>query len=144
MKDMSKKKRKKRTVPTDRGRVVVFGGEPKMSEVILELADPLIDGDVSNPKEVDFIVQLTIAAWNKAMFPSDRQAAMEKEIIDTLVPPDGDAEQVGTIIQALEIVDDRRKKLFPTLRRFVLDYDLRVSKGKVALNVVSESMSENR
>jgi hypothetical protein len=115
-----------------------------MSKVILELADPLLDGDVSNPKEVDFIVQLTIAAWNKSMFPVERQMAMEKEIIDTLVPSDGDAEQVGTIIQALEIVDDRRKKLFPNLRRFVLDYDLRVSEGTVALNVVSESMSEIR
>ena len=143
---MSKKKnnRKRRAVPAGRGRVVVFGGEPKMSEVILDLADPLLDGDVSNPKEVDFIVQLTIAAWNKAMFPADRQAAMEKDIIDTLVPPDGDAEQVGTIIQAMEIVDDRRKKLFPNLRRFVLDYDLRVSERRVALNVISESMSADR
>ncbi|MGI6414782.1 MAG: hypothetical protein ACOX1P_03865 [Thermoguttaceae bacterium] len=115
-----------------------------MSEVILDLADPLLDGDVSNPKEVDFIVQLTIAAWNKSMFPVERQAAMEKAIIDTLVPPDGDAEQVGTILQALEIVDDRRKKLFPNLRRFVRDYDLRVSGGRVELNVVSQSMSEDR
>ena len=138
------KKNKRRAVPAGRGRVVVFGGEPKMSEVILDLVDPLLDGDVSNPKEVDFIIQLTIAAWNKSMFPVERQAAMEKEIIDTLVPQDGDAEQVGTILQALEIVEDRRKKLFPNLRRFVLDYDLRVSEGRVALNVVSQSMSENQ
>ena len=115
-----------------------------MSEVILELADPLLDGDVSNAKEVDFIVQLTIAAWNKAMFSFDRQAAMEKEIIDTLVPPDGDAEHVGTIIQALDIVEERRKKLFPNLRRFVVDYDLQVSEGRVALNILSESMSADR
>ena len=143
---MSKKrnKSKKRTVPAGRGRVVVLGGDPKMSGIILELADPLLDGDVSNPKEVDFIVQLTIAAWNKAMFSSDRQAAMEKEIVDTLVPPDGDAEQVGTIIHAMEIVDDRRKRLFPNLRRFVVDYDLQVSEGRVALNVLSESMTSDR
>ncbi len=143
---MSKKKNKskRRTVPAGRDRVVVFGGKPKMSEVILDLADPLLDGDVSNPKEVDFIIQLTIAAWNKSMFPADRQAAMEKDIIDTLVPPDGKAENVGTVIQALNIVDDRRKKLFPDLRRFVLDYDLQVSGGKVALNVISESMSAER
>ncbi len=141
---MSKKKDKKRTVPAGRGRVLVLGSDPKMSEVILELADPLLDGDVSNAKEVDFIVQLTIAAWNKAMFSSDRQAAMERDIIDTLVPPNGDAEQVGTIIQALDIVEERRKKLFPNLRRFVVDYDLKVSEGRVALNVLSESMSADR
>jgi len=132
-----KKKRKKRTVPRGRGRVFVLGGEPKMSEVILELADPLVDGDVSNANEVDFIVQLTITAWNKAMFSADRQDALEKEIVDTLVPPDGDAELVGAVIEALEIVDERRKKLFPNLRRIVVDYDLQVSEGTVALNVVS-------
>ena len=43
---MSKKKSKKRTAPAGRGRVVVLGGVPKMSEVILDLADPLLDGDV--------------------------------------------------------------------------------------------------
>lgn len=80
---MSKKKKsKRRTVPAGRSRVVVFGGQPRMSEVILDLADP--------------------------------------------------------------IVEDRRRKLFPKLRRFVLDYDLRVSEGRVELHVVSESMSENR
>ena len=139
-----KKKSKKRTAPAGRGRVVVLGGVPKMSEVILDLADPLLDGDVSNAKEVDFIVQLTIVAWNKAMASADRQDAMQKEIIDTLVPPDGDAEQVETIIQALDIVEERRKKLFPNLRRFVVDYDLQVSEGRVALNVISESMSADR
>jgi hypothetical protein len=141
---MSKEKNKKRTVPTGRGRVLVLGGDPKMSEVILELANPLLDGDVSNAKEVDFIVQLTIAAWNKAMFSADRQDAVEKEIIDTLVPPDGDAGLVGAVIQAMEIVDDRRKRLFPNLRRFVVDYDLQVSEGRVALNILSESMSADR
>ena len=139
-----KKKSKKRTAPAGRGRVVVLGGVPKMSEVILDLADPLLDGDVSNAKEVDFIVQLTIVAWNKAMASADRQDAMQKEIIDTLVPPDGDAEQVETIIQALDIVEERRKKLFPNLRRFVVDYDLQVSEGRVALNVLSESIAADR
>ena len=137
---MTRKKRRTAVSP-GRGRVYVLSGETKMSEAILDLADPLLDGDVSNAKEVDFIVQLAIATWNKAMFPVDRQAAMEKEIIDTLVPPDGDAELVGAIIQAMEIVEDRRKKLFPNLRRFVVNYDLQVSEGKVALNILSESMS---
>ena len=115
-----------------------------MSEVILDLADPLLDGDVSNAKEVDFIVQLTIASWNKAMFSADRQPALEKDIIDTLVPPDGDAELVGAIVEAMEIIEDRRKKLFPNLRRYVLDYDMQVSDGRVALNIVSQAMSAER
>ena len=61
----------------------------------------------------------------------------EKQIIDILVPRDGDAELVGTVIQALDIVEERRKKLFPNLRRFIEDYDLHVSDGRVALNIIS-------
>ena len=75
-----KNKRKKLKAPSGRGRVVVLGGDPKMSEVT----------------------------------------------------------------QALDMVEERRKKLFPNLRRFVVDYDLQVSEGKVALNVLSESMSAPR
>ncbi len=141
---MSKKKRKRRPGFTGRHRVVVIGGEPKMSEVLLELADPLIDGDVSDPDLVDILVQLTIAAWNKSMLPVEHQAEVEREIIDTFESPDGDAERVDAIADALEIIEDRRRKLFPDLRRFVLNYDVQVSGNKVELNVVSESMSENR
>ena len=142
---MSKKnKSKKRTIPGRRGQVFVLGSDPKMSEIILDLADPLIDGDVSNAKEVDLIVQLTIAAWNKAMLSADKQDASEKQIIDILVPRDGDAELVGTVIQALDIVEERRKKLFPNLRRFIVDYDLQVSDGRVALNIISSDISADR
>ena len=118
--------------------------EAKMSEVILELADPLLDGDITNAKQVDFIIQLTIVAWNKGMFSADRQTALEKQIIDTLVPPNGDAEMVATVVEALDIVDERRKKLFPNLRRVVVSYDLHVSKGKIALNVAFAPLAADR
>ena len=137
-----KNKNKKRLVPRGWDGVVVVGSEPKMSEIILELADPLIDNDVSNAKEVDLIVQLTIATWNKAMFSADRQDAMEKQIIDILVPPDGNADLVGTVIQAMDIVEERRKKLFPTFRRYIMDYDLHVSDGRVALNIISSPVTD--
>ena len=42
---------------------------------------------------------------------------------------------------APSLVDGRRKKLLPNLRRFVVDYDLKVSEGRVAHNVLSASMS---
>ncbi len=100
--------------------------------------------DKSARQEFGLTQEEIYGAMRTGMFSSDRQAAMEKEILDTLVPPDGDAEQVGTIIQAMEIVDGRRKRLFPNLRRFVVDYDLQVSEGRVALNVLSESMSADR
>jgi len=48
---------------------------------------------------------------------------------------------VPNVQPAPSIVDGRRKKLFPHLRRFVVDDDLKVSAGRVARTVLSESMS---
>jgi hypothetical protein len=48
---------------------------------------------------------------------------------------------VQNLQPAPSLVDGRRKKLFPNLRRFVVDFDLKVSEGRVARNVLSESMS---
>src|SRR5881275_109713 len=48
---------------------------------------------------------------------------------------------VQNLQPAPSIVDGRRKKLCPNLRRFVVDFDLKVSEGRVARNVLSESMA---
>jgi hypothetical protein len=143
---MPKKKTKTNRRATRKGkrRAVVIDSEPKMSKLLLDLADPLIDGDVSDPKLVDAIVRITIAAWNKAMAPADRQPALEKEILDAMVGPDGNAEQAAAIRRAMEIIEDRRRKLVPDLRRVILAYDLQVFEGAVALNVVSEDVVQNQ
>jgi hypothetical protein len=51
---------------------------------------------------------------------------------------------VATVVEALDIVDERRKKLFPNLRRMVVNYDLHVSKGKIALNVAFAALAADR
>jgi hypothetical protein len=43
----------------------------------------------------------------------------------------------------MDVVEQRRKKLFPNLRRLVMEYDLHVSEGKVALNIVSAAMRDD-
>ncbi len=122
----------------------MFGGKPKMSEVILDLAAPLLDSAGSDPNAVEAIIQLTIIAWNNAMSPVAHQAEIEKKIIDTLVPAGGDAEEAATIAQTLKVVEDRRKKRYPTLRKYVVHYDLRVSEDQIELHVASEAMLDNR
>ena len=108
-----------------------------MSEVILRLAGILLNGDFSNAKEVDNVVRVTIAAWNKGMYPAERQAALERDIIDTLTTAEEDSEAAAAFVQALRIVDARRRALYPNLRRLVLNHNLKMAGGKVALNVTS-------
>jgi hypothetical protein len=106
-----------------------------MSDVILKLAEPLLKRYGNTPQRFESIIVLTIAAWNKALLPDEKQVAVEQELIDIIIPKDGSAEEVGGILQALDIIDERRKVLFPKLRKLVASYDLKFSDGRVSLNV---------
>ena len=80
---------------------------------------------------------LTIAGWNKSMFPSDKQPIIENDLIDIFVPKDGSAEAVGVAIDFMDMVADQRKKLFPDLRKIIVDYDVTIGGGRLTLAVSS-------
>ncbi len=69
------------------------------------------------------------------MLPEEERAAAEEEMINKLVPTDGEAEDVAAIIELMEIVEERRKELFPNLRMIVADYDFQVSDSGMTLKV---------
>jgi hypothetical protein len=71
-------------------------GEARMSAVILQLAEPLLKQHGKTPQRAEAIIMLTIAAWNKSMFPPDKQPLIEKDLINSFVPKDGNAEDVIT------------------------------------------------
>ena len=98
-------------------------GEAKMSAVILQLADSLIKQHGKTAERAEAIIMLTIAGWNKSMFPAEKQPIIEKDLIDCFVPKDGSAEQ--------------REKLFPDLRKIILDYEAEIGDGRLKLDVTS-------
>ena len=83
-----------------KGEIPTPEGEAKMSAVITKLAEPLLKQHGTNAKRAETIISLTVAAWNKSMFPPDKQPIIEKELIDCFVPKDGSAESVGEIGRA--------------------------------------------
>ncbi|MBI3467140.1 MAG: hypothetical protein HY000_29350 [Planctomycetes bacterium] len=113
----------------------------KMSAVIPKLAEPLIEKCGTSTERAEAAIALTIAAWNKALFPADKQGGVEREIIDKLVPPGGSAETVAAIVEMMDLIEERRKKLFPDLRVAVLNYDVQISEGRLTLNVGSAAVS---
>jgi hypothetical protein len=60
---------------------------------------------------------------------------VEQELIDRVIPMDGRAEDVAAIIQAMDIIDERRKQLFPNIRKLIASYDLKFSDGRASLNI---------
>jgi len=112
-------------------------GQAKMSAVILELAEPLMKQHGKTAERAQAIIMLTIAGWNKSMFPPDKQPIIEKDLIDCFVPKGGLAEAIGVAIDIMDLIADRRQKLFPDLRKIIVDYEVDISGGRLTLNVTS-------
>ena len=115
-------------------------GQAKMSAVILQLVEPLIKQHGSSEDRVMAIIRLAVAGWNKSMFPPDKQPIIEKDLIDHFVPKDGSAEAVGMAVYVMDVVADRREKLFPSLRKIIVDYDVQIADGRLTMNVMSASI----
>jgi hypothetical protein len=111
--------------------------DAKMSEVIVQLAEPLIKRHGKTAQRIETIIMLTIAAWNKAMLPQVKQPNIEKELVDALVSRDANAETVAVVLEIFDLVEERRRKLFPDLRKIVVDYEMNFRRGHVDLNVTS-------
>ena len=120
----------KREMPTPEG-------EAKMSAVILQLAEPLMKQHGTTAERAEGLLMLTIAGWNKAMFPPDKQPLIEKDLIDAFVPKDGSAEAMGVAVHVMDFVAERRQNLFPDLRKIIVDYELEIGGGRLTLNVTS-------
>ena len=120
----------KREIPTPEG-------QAKMSAVIIQLADPHIKKHGKTAEQAQAIIMLTVAGWNKSMFPPDKQPIIENDLIDIFVPKDGSAEAVGVAIDFMDMVADQRTKLFPDLRKIIVDYDVTIGGGRLTLAVSS-------
>ena len=120
----------KREIPTPEG-------EDRMSAVILQLAEPLMKQHGKTAQRTESIIMLTIAGWNKSMFPPDKQPLIEKDLIDAFVPKDGSAEAVGVAMEVMDMMAERRQKLFPDLRKIIVDYEVEISGDRLNLNVTS-------
>jgi hypothetical protein len=111
--------------------------EAKMSAVILQLAEPLMKQHGKNAERAQAIIMLAIAGWNKSMFPPDKQPLIEKDLIDAFVPKDGSTEAVGVAVEVMDLIAERRQKLFPDLRKIIVDHEVEISGGRLTLNVTS-------
>ena len=120
----------KREIPTPEG-------EAKMSAVILQLAEPLMKQHGKTAERAQAILMLTIAGWNKSVFPPDKQPLIEKDLIDAFVPKDGSAEAVGVAVEVMDTIAERRQKLFPDLRKIIVDYEVEIGGDRLTLNVTS-------
>ncbi len=120
-----------------KGEIPTPEGEARMSAVIMELAEPMMKQHGRTPQRAESIVMLTIAGWNKSMFPPEKQPLIEKDLIDAFVPKDGSAEAVAVAMEVMDMMAERREKLFPDIHKIIVDYEVEIGGGRLTLNVTS-------
>ncbi len=146
---MAKKKKKKnrRKQPLASGQILHIpmpADLPKMSAVILKLAEPLLSKYGTTPQRIETIISLTIAGWNKTLFSASEQATIEKELIESLVSEDASPDTGALTSFILNLIAVRREQLFPNFNMMIVGYECIFSGGKLTLNVSSTPIPDLR
>lgn len=125
-----------------KGEIPTPEGEDRMSAVILEVAEPLLKQYAETPERAKTVIMLVVFGWNKSLYPPDKQAVVEKEILDQLVPHDGSGEAMGMAVHIMDTAAERRETMFPDLRKVIVDHEVEIVGGNLTLNVTSAAVPE--
>ena len=109
----------------------------------MSVAEPLLKQYGETPERVKSVIMLVVFGWNKSLFPADKQPMVEKEILARIVSKGGHAETVGMVVDIMNTAAKRRRKLFPDLRRIVVDYKVTISGDSFNLNVSSAPVPDD-
>lgn len=111
----------------------------KMSEIIIDLADPLLERARSFEKKRK-VLEMAIVVWNISMLPEDKQDELMLEFGRGLFENPSEENLSGFAMLAGML--HRRVAHFPGIRRFIVDYEIEERDGAPYLTVGHQAMSD--
>ena len=118
---MLKKKRKPiKRMPTKSTKVPP---DFKISAAILELSEPLRKKYHQDTTQTKSIIRMAVTAWNLSVLDDEDQEEFLSKFIDML-PPKMTAEDIAVIIQNIDKLIKRKKRLYPHVREYILEHKL--------------------
>ncbi|WP_088891400.1 hypothetical protein [Leptolyngbya ohadii] len=116
-------------------------GEVRMSDVLEEFVAPYLDTAHNYDQR---LILFTIAsfAWNIALMPEDQQQSEIEKILGELVRDKNQQATQDTKAMLEELVE-RKRTSFAHVRRTIIDFELRESRGDIHLSVVSSPAPAN-
>lgn len=114
----------------------VHGMKEKMSEVLLDFAEPLLEGiEDDDYKAMEKAIGFAAAVWNLSLMPKTEQ---KEELNDILkIAAKDDPEMLNVAEGMVRMLLDRKEKYFPNNRRFIINYEFGMRNGQPWLNVAS-------
>jgi len=95
----------------------------KISAAILELSEPLRKKYHQDTTQTKSIIRMAVTAWNLSVLDDEDQEEFLSKFIDML-PPKMTAEDIAVIIQNIDKLIKRKKRLYPHVREYILEHKL--------------------
>ncbi len=121
------------------GIVVDSPANEKMSQIILDFAEPLIKQS-QNGWSIESAIGMAILVWNASLVP---EGGMREKLVDEICkcfPPGQGVDPMEFKILTKKVVDllwERKKKKFAVHKRFIVDYQFEPKGDGFNLNVCS-------
>ncbi len=119
-------------------------GEIKMSAVILKLAEPYLKRYWGNDFRIRGIIFLAIMVWNMNFLSQKEQIETQEKWIEDALPKCCDARDVAVMLHVFEKLQERKRNLFPDIKTFILEYDLRLDSKNIHLDVSSGLLGKKK
>ncbi|MGM0365021.1 MAG: SEC-C metal-binding domain-containing protein [Actinomycetota bacterium] len=110
----------------------------KMSEILLEFAEPLTD-ECESDRAFFNAIQLSALAWNSSSFPPKERKKLIDGDIEKYIKDNLDKKTVKAI---LSMMLERKKKSFSHIKMMIVDLEISRKDGQHQLNVMSAPINE--
>jgi len=112
-------------------------GIAKMSEVILEYADELLDL-ASTPSGMQKAILFSISAWNISVLDEDKRSAEIDRFLHDVIKLEKSSDQWGKMRDILQTLIEKRLVEYSSFNRFIIDYEfIQLNSRDFHLNVIS-------
>jgi hypothetical protein len=107
-------------------------GTAKMSEVILQFAEPFKDNNGLIPRAM---LEIAIILWNASFMPKEMQRKALDDVINVF--PEENREARREMFLIAHMLLERKKQYFSDNQRMIMDYHITESADSIHLDVVS-------
>lgn len=99
---------------------IPFGYSRKMSDVIVELAEPLLKDDM-DPEQFHLAITIAATCWNLSLAPANERPALIEDMMRVSAKAGASMDEMRQIAEKLIA---RKEALFPNDRRLITDYQV--------------------
>jgi len=108
----------------------------KMSQVILKLAEPLLQKHGTSLERARGILTLAVTAWNMSMLPETSEEQITENIATSL-PKEFLAEDVSVVLEVINMLMERKREHFQNIPRIIINHEVVETEKGWDLNVSS-------